>query len=287
MENEAAIFETHRQWLLNIAYRMVGSVDEAEDLVQETWLRWQAHAAGVVQPRAWLTQTLTRLTLDFLGSASRRRELYVGPWLPEPVRTDSENLTGNALELADALSMAMLVLLERLSPPERAAFLLREVFDYSYAEVADVLAASEPNCRQLVSRAKGQLKKTRTRFDVSKTQRRTLIQSFAQAAQAGDMNALLGVLAMDCTAYNDGGGKAVSALRPVYGADRVARFMLGITRKAPVGTLVEMAMINGEPGLLTKVKGKVVTAFTFALDEQGLIYEIYTTRNPDKLKNIS
>jgi RNA polymerase sigma-70 factor (ECF subfamily) len=230
---DADTFEAHRRRLFAVAYRTLGSAAEAEDAVQETYLRWQAaDPAQIASPQAWLTAVIVRHCVDQLRSAQRAREVYVGPWLPEPVRSESDAAD------PESLSLAFLVLLETLSPPERAAYLLREVFDYSHAEVAEI-----------------------PRFAPSKEQHLRLLGGFLQAVAAGDLRALTGLLAADVVSYSDGGGKARAALRPVHGADAVARFMLGLARKEPeAAAQIEVADVNGAPALVQRDGARCATS---------------------------
>jgi RNA polymerase sigma-70 factor (ECF subfamily) len=284
MEREA-VFEEHRRHLFGVAYRMLGAVADAEDAVQETFLRWRDVGDDVESPRAYLTTVVTRLCIDQLKSARARREEYFGTWLPEPVITEGPLSADAAAELADSLSVAFLVLLESLSPVERAAFLLREVFDYEYAEVAAILGKSEAACRQLVSRAREHVAARRPRYGASAERRAELTGRFVAACETGDMQGLLDILAEDITLYSDGGGKVRAATRPVFGADRVARFLLGILKKAPEGLEMRHTEINGEPGFVTSFDGRTIAAMTLHVVDDR-IEGIYIVNNPDKLTAI-
>src|SRR5207244_19870 len=259
METRAAVFDSARPLLFSIAYRMLGSVMDAEDLVQDAYLRWQeAPEAEVRSPHAYLATIVTRLAINHLRSARAKREAYVGPWLPEPLVTDQAADPSTAVELAESLSMAFLVLLERLSPIERAVFLLHEVFDFEYAEIARIVDKTEANCRQLLARARKRMGESRARFQADPAQAKRLTQRFTEASVAGDLDGLLAVLAEDITLWADGGGKAKgAALKPVYGAASVARFVLGImSRVVPVETIVRPAQINGQSGFIAYVSGR-------------------------------
>jgi RNA polymerase sigma-70 factor (ECF subfamily) len=224
---------------------MLGSVLDAEDVVQEAYLRWQrALQAELRSPRAYLSAVVTRLCIDQLRSAKARREEYAGPWLPEPLPTEP------APVLDESLSMAFLVLLESLTPTERAVFLLREVFDYNYGEISDLVDKSEENCRQIARRARQSVAARRPRFESSPEQEERLMGSFLEACFGGDMEGLLALLSEDVTLWSDGGGKTPAALNPIRGADKVVRFLFGIIRKAPPGFVVRRASINGRPGLI-------------------------------------
>jgi RNA polymerase sigma-70 factor (ECF subfamily) len=273
-------FEAERPRLMAIAYRMLGSAAEAEDMVQETWLRWRARGAEPIDsPRAWLGTVVTRLCLDQLKSARARREDYVGPWLPEPVRTDDHELD------RESISMAFLVLLERLSPVERAVYLLHEVFDYSHGEVAEMVGRAEADCRQLYHRAKAHLTAGRPRFARSREQHQLLLGRFMDACVRGDLDGLRALLAADATAFSDGGGKVTAARRPVRGADAVARLFIGLTRKAEIEARVELAEVNGWPALILYVDDHPFTVFTIETDG-NLIYNVRQVLNPEKLARV-
>ncbi|TLZ71771.1 MAG: RNA polymerase sigma-70 factor [Methanobacteriota archaeon] len=285
-ERSSEVFTELRPLLFAIAYRMLGSAMDAEDLVQEAYLRWQeASDADVRSPRAYLATIVTRLAINHLRSARVERESYVGPWLPEPLMTEQVPDASGHIELSESLSMAFLVLLERLSPVERAVFLLYEVFDFEYAEIARIMDKSEANCRQLFARAKKHVGAPRARFAASREQAERLVERFARATGAGDMDGLLALLAEDITLWADGGGKAPgAALKPVYGADAVASFIVGFTRRfVQRDRVLRPAEINGQPGFISYVSGTPVAALVF--DIQGdRIRTIYAIGNPDKLR---
>ena len=271
--------------LFAIAYRMLGSVMDAEDLVQETYLRWEeARETDVRSPRAYLTTIVTRLAINQLRSARTKREAYIGPWLPEPLVTED---TSDAVELAESLSMAFLVLLERLAPVERAAFLLHEVFDFEYAEIARVLDKTEANCRQLVARARKRIGSPQARFEADPAQARRLVEKFTAASFAGDMEGLVALLAEDITIWGDGGGKVPgAALKPVRGAASVARFALGVMERfVPKETVVRPTEINGQPGFVAYVSGRPLSALIFDIRD-GRIQTIYAVGNPDQLRSL-
>ncbi len=272
--------------LFGIAYRMLGSVMDAEDVVQEAYLRWErADREGIESPRAYLSTIVTRLSIDALREAKRRREVYVGEWLPEPLVTGRD--PREAAELADSLSTAFLVLLESLSPPERAAFLLREVFGYDYAELANVLEKSENNCRQMVSRARGRLETREPRFEASREEQERLLAQFIDATTSGNYDALVDVLAEDAAVYSDHGGKAAAAQRTIVGADKIARFFLGIQKRfPPADPSVRMVSLNGRPGAIVFSGDKPDSAFSFEVGPRG-IARIFVVRNPDKLKHLA
>jgi RNA polymerase sigma-70 factor, ECF subfamily len=287
LEAAAETFERHRSLLFSIAYRMLGSLMEAEDVVQEAFLRWQGASGGEIHaPKSYLSAVVTRLSIDRLRSAKARREEYVGPWLPEPIATGEGSEVAGTVVLDETLSMAFLVLLESLTPVERAVFLLREVFDYDYAEIASLVGKSEDNCRQISRRARQSVAARRPRFESSPEQEERLMDSFLEACMSGDMESLLALLSEDSTLWSDGGGKTRAALRPIYGADRVARFFSGILRKAPSGLVVRRASINGRPGFVGYFEdGSPQSVTTFDVAE-GTIRAIRIVVNPEKLRNV-
>ena len=279
-------FTEYRPLLFSIAYRMLGSVMDAEDAVQETYLRWQQTSKTEIESlKAYLSTIITRLCIDQLRSARVQREQYIGPWLPEPLITeDSTDMEDNAV-LADSLSMAFLVMLESLGPVERAAFLLREVFDYEYAEVAGIIGKSESNCRQLVHRAKTRVTEHRPRFDTSHTQAQEITAQFLIAATTGDIDKLLDLLSEDATLWSDGGGKVAAAINPIYGADRIARFMVGIMKQAPEKFEARLAQINGQPGGIAYDEGRPFIAAAIEVID-GKVCGIRAVNNPDKLQRL-
>jgi RNA polymerase sigma-70 factor, ECF subfamily len=258
-------------------------------LVQEAFVRWlEAPEAEVRAPRAYLATIVSRLAINQLQSARTKRETYVGQWLPEPLVTEHAPDPSEPIELAESLSMAFLLMLERLSPTERAVLLLHDVFDFDYSEVAHIVDKSEANCRQLLTRAKKHLGESRTRFDVDPAQADRLLNRFTEAARAGDIDGLLGVLSEDITLWADGGGKvAGAALRPIHGADAVARFITDRTeRSASPGRTTRPLQINGQPGFVVYMSGRPLTALIFHVRD-GRIRTIYAVGNPDKLRNVA
>src|SRR3990170_2409970 len=283
-EQQADVFTQHRPLLFSIAYRMLGTVMDAEDAVQETYVRWQqAGRDDVRSPKSYLSTVVTRLCIDQLRSAKTQREQYIGPWLPEPLITEETADMDDKLALADSLSMAFLVLLERLAPVERAVFLLREVFDYGYPEIAHIVDKSEANCRQMARRARQHLAEHRRRFHASPQQLEQIAQRFLQAAAGGDMQGLLDLLADDVTLWSDGGGKVAAALNPIYGADKVARFFVGIVKKAPPTFSVRPARVNGGPGFLLYDGAQPYGVITADVAD-GKVCGIHIVVNPDKLR---
>ena len=282
-----------RPLMHSIAYRMTGSVAEAEDLVQEAFLRLElARRDGHEpdHPRAWLSTVTTRLAIDHLRSARARRERYVGPWLPEPLLADPEPGADQHAELADSLSQAFLVVLETLSPVERAVFLLRDVFGYEYAEIAGIVGKAEANVRQLASRARRHVAERRPRFEPDARRRDELFARFRAACEAGDVAALEAMLAEDVTIYADGGGRIVAARRPIHGRARVARVMVKLTssvRRAPGPYDPRRVLVNGQPGrALVLADGSVADVLAVDIGEHG-IEAIRIVRNPDKLAHLS
>ena len=277
-------FEAYRSLLFSVAYRMLGSRADAEDMLQETFLRWRGAAdSNIREPRAFLVTVITRLCLDQLQSARSRREEYFGQWLPEPLLTGPAASPSDIPGIDGSLSMAFLVLLERLTPVQRAVFLLREVFDYEYEEIAEILALTESNCRQILKRAKEYVAKDRPRFDVSREQQERLLQQFLETTSRGDMQGLIGLLAEDAVLYTDGGGKATAVPNPIYGANRVARFFTSGRRKLlPEDLIRRFADINGQPGVIAYHNGTVFGILTLDVSE-GKIRSIYIIRNPEKL----
>ena len=282
--NEVSLFEAQRAYLRGLAYRMTGSLADAEDVVQEAYLRWNgADTDSVREPRAFLTTLVTRLCLDQRKSARVRRETYVGSWLPEPV-IDTDQLTADAMtELAQDVSMALMLALERLSPAERAAFLLHDVFGYDHPEIAEMLGKSATACRKLAERARGHVQASRVRAQPSEEECTRVVVAFLKAVASGDATQLGEMLVEDAVIYTDGGGRVPAATNPIYGRDRIVRFMLGVTAKPVAGRRsVRMAKLNGMPGFLLFLDGNLVQATSFELGTEGVTV-IYSVRNPDKL----
>jgi RNA polymerase sigma-70 factor, ECF subfamily len=285
------LFAELRRLLFSIAYRMLGSATEAEDIVQEAYLRFlRETSAGtrVESPKAYLSAVATRLSIDHLRSARVRRESYVGTWLPEPLITDEDAETERNAEVSDSLSMGFLVLLETLTPVERAVFLLREVFEYDYAEIASIVGKNEANCRQVAVRARRQVQAGRPRFEASKAQREELAHRFFEAAAKGDVEGLVGMLAADVVAYADGGGKATAFPRPVHGRERVARLLQGGAARGVRLFVASMrlAEINGQPGaLFFDPDGVPVVAVSLDIAD-GQVQTLRAVTNPDKLAHL-
>ncbi|MBY0395413.1 MAG: RNA polymerase sigma-70 factor, partial [Thermoleophilia bacterium] len=269
-------------------YRMLGSLADADDVLQEAYLRWtRADRSAVESPRAYLASTVTRLCLDRRQAIDRRKETYIGPWLPEPLVEPAEfggDPAGRA-EAEESVSLAFLVVLESLAPAERAAYLLRRAFDYDYAEIAAILGKCEPACRQLVSRAESRVRERRPRFEADPAEAERLTGAFLHACATGDLDGLVGLLAADAVSVSDGGGRAKAALAPILGADRVSRFFLGLMRKAPAGLELRRVRVNGRPGAMAVHDGQVVTVLNFDVID-GRIAACYLIRNPDKLARV-
>jgi RNA polymerase sigma-70 factor (TIGR02957 family) len=286
------VYEELRPLLFSIAYRMVGSASDAEDIVQEAFLRFHREArrgTQIASPKAWLSTVTTRLAINHAQAARVRRERYVGTWLPEPLVTEPEPAEARHAETADSLSLAFLVLLESLGPVERAVFLLREVFDYGYDEIAAVVAKSPDNCRQIAVRARRQVQARKPRFEASRRKRQELARRFFEAVQADDTQGLVGLLAADVVVYGDGGGKAPASLRPVFGRERVAELLgqfkpwwfqrLGVRS-------VGYAEVNGQPGALyLDADGHPVAVVSLDIADD-LVQAVHAITNPDKLRHL-
>lgn len=281
---EIAVFEQHRSMLFGIAYRMLGSVADAEDLVQDTWLRCSQVSGEVANPRGYLARTITNLALNRLSSAAVKREQYVGPWLPEPLVTVPD--AAGDVELAESVSLAVLVVLESLSPLERAVFVLKEVFGFSYREIAETLDRTETSVRQVGSRAKSHVEARRPRYATPAEVRRRVTDEFLAACLGGDLNRMLELLAPDVTAWNDGGGRVKAALRPLHGAENVARFLAAVLAQPMEAPRLVAVDVNGRPGLLLTTAGRPDTV-ACAEVENGRITEIRVIRNPDKLRHLA
>ena len=286
-------FESHRPKLFAVAYRMLGSASEAEDVVQDAWLRYAAAPRDDVRsPDAYLTTIVTRLCLDRLKSARVAREEYVGPWLPEPLLTDASPGPEQSAALAESVTLAFILLLDTLSPEERATFLLREVFEYEYQEIAAVLDTTPANCRQLFHRAKERLRERRPRVSEASEEKRHLVERFVAALRHGDAGELTNVLADDVGLWSDGGGKVLAARRPVFGRHEVANLMLGIRRTAavhgvPLETVaLDIVEANGEPAMALRIDGRIDSVYVFTIEDET-IAAIRIVRNPDKLRYIA
>lgn len=282
LDSRIAEFESHRRLLTGIAYRMLGSVSDAEDIVQETWLRW-CKVRDVASPRSWLVRVVTRLCLDRLKSARVQREQYYGTWLPEPL-VEKKPLPPSG-EVDESVSIALLLVLEKLSPAERAGFLLHDVFGYSFDEIASILGKSEPACRKLVSRARDRVRTDKPRFTATQAEHEELLRRFLQACREGELEPLLNLFGDDLAFYSDGGGKAPAVPEILRDPTVIARFFIGIVRNLINGDFViQPTHFNGTPGVLFFVDGKLVSAISLEVRE-GKIAAIYGHRNPDKLQH--
>jgi RNA polymerase sigma-70 factor (ECF subfamily) len=283
-QRHAEVFDERRPLLFNIAYRMLGSVADAEDVVQDAYLRWQRVDPGEIErPDAWLSTVVTRQSIDQLRAAKTRREVYVGPWLPEPLVSEQAPDAAEPVMLAESLSMAFLVMLERLTPLERACFLLREVFGYSYRDVAETVGRNEAACRQLVHRARTAIEAGRPRFEAAPDRHEQLVSQFMQACSDGDMDGLMAVLHDDITFWSDGGAETPAARRPIHGADAVARFLLGGLRLAPSGFQMRPAWVNGEPGIVGTLDGQLFAVGSIEVADDAIL-AVRFVLNPDKLR---
>lgn len=282
--NTDNLFEIHRSRLLSLAYKLLGSRSDAEDVVQDAWLRWsQADQASILEPQAWLVTTTTRLGIDRLRAAKTQRIDYVGPWLPEPLEIDESPTPEHHAELAEQVSLAFLAALERLGPEERAAFLLKEAFDYEYAQIAPLLNQSEANCRQMVHRGRERVRAERPRFEVAPERHRRLLERFMQAARVGDQPAITALLREDARLISDGGGKAVAAIRPLLGRERIARLFWAAYRRPDPTTEWRMGTVNGEAAIL-RYRGAQLAAIIVAVSDGDCILELLNVANPDKLR---
>src|SRR5919107_1073227 len=295
--DSARVFAEHRALLISVAYRILGSVTDAEDTVQEAWLRWSGvNPSDVRDPRAFLVRVTTRLAIDRLRRAQARRESYVGPWLPEPVLTAPD--VAEDVALAESVSMAMLVVLETLSPLERAVFVLREAFGMTYAEIGEVVGRKEEAVRQLARRARDHVRERRSRFEADQTEQRQVTERFLEAASSGDLEAMMGVLAPGVTLVADGGGRALAPRRPVRGAEKVARFMLAVATEEkmarflesigaePVPSLgVHPAQVNGGPGVVITSGDRPISALVLDVAD-GAVQTIHLVANPEKLAGV-
>lgn len=287
----SAVYKELRPLMFSIAYRMLGSATEAEDLVQEAYLRFhRATSQGEVieSPKAYLSTVTTRLAIDSLRSARARHEAYVGLWLPEPLMVSTEDDPAEQAEVDESLSLAFLVMLQTLSPVERAVFLLREVFDYDYAEIASITGKSEDNCRQILARARKRLDAGQPRFTASKQDQRELATRFFAAADQGNLAGLVSFLAADATFYGDGGGKAQAFPRPVHGGEHVARLFAGIFAQGhKLNATWRFAFVNGQPGMLAfDAKDGLITVMALDIDANGLVKTIHSIVNPDKIGHL-
>ncbi|MDT0566331.1 RNA polymerase sigma-70 factor [Streptomyces sp. DSM 3412] len=291
MSADQQVFHQYRKLLFSVAYRVLGSAADAEDAVQDAWIKWSsADRSQVADPKAYLTRIVTNLALEHLRSTRHKRETYVGPWLPESILTSSD--TADAVTDAESVSMAMLVVLETLSPLERAVFVLREVFGFSHAEIAEAVERSEAAVRQIAHRAREHVRARRPRFAAHHSRQREVTERFFSAATGGDINTLMELLSPDVTLWTDGGGKVRQALKPVVGAQTVASWFAAIGTVTyqgvqPADMRAELVEINGGPGIVFSAPDRVIATVTFDFDADGRITAIHNVANPDKLQAIT
>ncbi|GAA3575704.1 RNA polymerase sigma-70 factor [Nonomuraea rosea] len=290
-DHDQQVFNRYRNLLFSVAYRVLGTVADAEDAVQDAWIKWSADdRSQVADPKAYLARIVSNLALQRLRSTRYQRETYVGPWLPEPILTSGD--TADDITNADSVSTAMLVVLETLSPLERAVFVLKEVFDFSHAEIAQAVERSETAVRQAAHRARAHVQARRPRFTADRSRQRDVTERFLAAATGGDINTLMELLAPDVTLWTDGGGKVRQALRPVVGAETVAAWFAAIGKVTyqgvePADMNAELVGINGGPGMVFSGLGRVISTVTFDFDADGRITTIHNVANPDKLQAIA
>ncbi|MGW1752455.1 RNA polymerase sigma-70 factor [Streptomyces sp. NPDC002092] len=291
MSADQQVFHEYRRLLFSVAYRVLGSAADAEDAVQDAWIKWSsADRAQVADPKAYLTRIVSNLALERLRSTRHKRETYVGPWLPEPILTSGD--TADAVMDAESVSMAMLVVLETLSPLERAVFVLKEVFGFSHAEIAEAVERSEAAVRQAAHRAREHVRARRPRFTADRSRRREVTERFFAAATGGDINTLMELLSPDVTLWTDGGGKVRQALKPVVGAKTVASWFAAIGTVTyqgvqPADMRAELVEINGGPGMVFSAPNRVIATVTFDFDADARITAIHNVANPDKLQAIT
>ncbi|MGE2722145.1 RNA polymerase sigma-70 factor [Mycolicibacterium celeriflavum] len=291
MNTDQQIFANHRDLLFSIAYRLLGSAADAEDAVQDAWFKWSADdRSHVADPKAYLARIVSNVSMERLRSTRRQRETYVGPWLPEPILTAPD--TADHIAAAESVSMAMLVVLETLSPLERAVFVLKEVFAFSYAEIADAVERSEAAVRQAGHRARQHVQARRPRFEADRDKKREATKRFFAVTTGGDINELMELLAPEVTLWTDGGGKVRQAMRPIIGALNVARWLAGNVKRPYEGVEIadmtaEVVDINGGPGIVMSGAGRIIATITVDLDAQGRIMTVHNVANPDKLAAIA
>jgi RNA polymerase sigma-70 factor (ECF subfamily) len=291
MNADQQTFADHRNLLFSVAYRILGSAADAEDIVQDAWFKWSADdRSQVSDPKAYLARIVSNLSMDRLRSTRHQRETYVGPWLPEPILTQAD--TADDVAKADSVSMAMLVVLETLSPLERAVFVLKEVFDFSYAEIGEAVERSESAVRQAAHRAREHIQARRPRFENDRAKKREATERFFTAITGGDINELMELLAPDVTLWTDGGGKVRQAMRPIIGIDKVARWIVGAANRPYEGVEIadmaaEVVEINGGPGIVLSGAGRIIATLTVDLDGDGRIATVHNVANPDKLHAVA
>lgn len=287
MNKSTEIFESYRPSLFRLAYGMLGRVAPAEDAVQEAFLRWQKQDIGQINsPQAFLSTIVSRLCLDEIKSARNQREKYIGPNLPEPFLAEESETPEEKMELAESLSMALLVVLEQLDPIQRAVFILREVFDYDYASVAEIINKSKSHCRKIAQRARESVQEKKPRFEKNTKEQQELVTAFINAMQDGELAEMENMLAEEVILYSDGGGKVSAARKPVAGSAKVAKFLTSLQKRVTQFFRIEFADINGEPGLLAYLDEQLNNVWSFHI-ENNKIQSIYVVLNPDKLKHVA
>ncbi|SHN46252.1 RNA polymerase sigma-70 factor [Cryptosporangium aurantiacum] len=286
-----SVFADHRSLLFSVAYRILGSAADAEDAVQDAWVRWSAaDRSRVADPKAYLVRIVSNVAMDRLRSASVRRETYIGPWLPEPILTTSD--AADDVAVADSVSTALLVVLESLSPLERVVFVLREAFGFTYREIGHAVERSEDTVRQAAARARAHVQARRPRFPATRARHRAVTERFVAAASGGDLNTLMELLAPDVALWTDGGGKVRQAMRPVIGAERVAAWFAGVASRPyegvdPADMVIEVVELNGATGVVFSGAGRVFATLTVDLDDEGRVATIHNVANPDKLHDVA
>lgn len=287
MNKTTEIFERQRPQLFRLAYGMLGRAAPAEDAVQETFLRWQKQDIGQIDaPGAYLSTIVSRICLDELKSARNRKEQYIGPNLPEPILSTSEK-PDEVLEMAESLSMALLVVLDELTPVQRAVFILREIFDYEYAAIAGMINKSESHCRKIAQRARDRIRENKPHFEGNIPEQHKLVKAFLEAVKGGDLSEIESLLAEEAILYSDGGGKVTAARKPVAGAEKIAKFLLGIQKHGPPASewSIDFREINGAPGFILRLNGEVYNVWSFHIEDDK-IQNIYVVLNPDKLDHL-
>ncbi|MBS0205428.1 MAG: RNA polymerase sigma-70 factor [Planctomycetes bacterium] len=286
MSDPTREFEDLRPELQRLAYRMLGTLSDADDVMQESYLRWiSADRTTVQSARAYISSIVTRLCIDQRRAIETRKETYIGPWLPEPI-VEAESMSGEPVEVAESVSLALMHVLETLTPVERAAYLLRKVFDYDYAEISEILGKSEANCRQLVSRSESHVLAERPRFEAGPEDVQRISNQFLHACSTGDLGGLVNLLSEDVVIYSDGGGKVTAALRPLEGIDRASRFLLGLFKKAGPTVEIVPIRVNGQAGYAAFDAGRLVTVWTMDIADNR-IRRCFLIRNPDKLARVT
>lgn len=280
-----SLFENYRSRLFGLAYKLLGSRSDAEDVVQDAWLRWhQADRSAIRDVEAWLVTATTRLGIDRMRLARNERETYPGPWLPEPLTVDESPTPEARADIGGQVSLAFLSLLERLGPEERAAFLLKEIFDYDYAQVAQLIGHTEANCRQMVHRARQRLQTERPRFEVAPEKHRRVLERFMRAAETGDQGAIMALLDTNARLVSDGGGKVTATIRPLEGAERIARLYAAVAQRVGAQTECRVGFVNGEPAILRWHQGHLHSITTITIDGDR-ITQVLSVLNPDKLRD--